>query len=73
MAERDKEKHLPPTLSLIFDDLKEKLSKHSDIDEEVVQKLDDFLRSGDFPGPDELYRALFPTPSSKESGTGDGK
>lgn len=73
MAEKDKEKLLPPTLSLIFDDLKVKLSKHSDINEVVVQKLDDFLRSGDFPGPDELYTALFPIPSSKDSGTGDRK
>ena len=71
MAENGEKTSLPPTLSLVFDDLSDKLSKNSDIDEKIVQKLDDLLRSGEFPGPDDLYTALFSPPKSSDSGGGE--
>ena len=58
---RQDEEPLSPTVAKVLDEYLAALHADEDIDNEMSDRLDGFLRKGKAPKPDEFESILFPT------------
>lgn len=70
---KDQGPPISPTLAKVLDKFLEVLQVDDVIEDAVAARLDELLRSGKTPKPEDISAALFPQPDDEEDGAeGDG-